>query len=52
MKWFKNLLADKPGLAFWLKWFALFLLLFASLASAALRGIISAESNPFFYASF
>jgi hypothetical protein len=52
MKWWKNLLADKPELAFWLKWFTLFLMLFISIAAAALYNIVSAESNPFFYAKF
>jgi hypothetical protein len=52
MKLLDRLLADKPALKLWLRYFILFLMLFISIALAALRHVISVESNPFFYANF
>jgi hypothetical protein len=52
MDWLKKLLPGKQGLAFGLRYFVLFLMLFISIAMAALLNIISSESNPFFYANF
>ncbi len=39
-------------LAFLLKYFGLFVLLFLSVASVCLYDIIATQSNPFFYARF
>lgn len=40
------------ALSFFLRYFFLLTLLFLTIASIALRGVISAESNPFFYVGF
>ncbi len=47
-----RLARSHEGLAFFLKYFGLFVLLFLSVASVCLYNIIATESNPFFYARF
>jgi hypothetical protein len=43
---------SRPGLHLFLRYTALFAILWLSLASIALHNIIASDSNPFFYANF
>jgi hypothetical protein len=52
MKKLVDEIRNRPLLAFFLKYFGLFFILFTTLGLAALFKIVSVESNPFFYANF
>lgn len=45
-------LYSHPSLIFFLKYTAIFVMLFVSIASFAFRNLLTKEANPFFYADF